>query len=94
MRSLVIHDPRARKKPEIVHGTFAAHPVTGKVYIILNTVLGTPGAHVVGVFSNRWTAIKVVKALSADPNYQPGTPANVGIEFWDIVESEVVEASP
>ena len=90
-RTVVIHDPRTRKKPEVLQHTYVPHPVTGKVYIVLNTVLGVPGAHVVGVFSKRATAIKVVQALSGDRNYSPGTPAQLDVELWDVVESEVVE---
>lgn len=93
-RTVIIHDPRTRKKPEVIHGPPPVpKPVTGKVYIIINTVLGVAGAHVAGTFASRSTAIKVIQALSGDQNYRPGTPAQVDVEFWDIIESEVVEST-
>jgi len=96
MRAVVIHDPLLRKKPEILSATPGPpKPVTGKVYIILNTVDGVPGAHVTGTFTNPTVAVGIVQALSGDKSFKlDGPPARNAEAMWEVVTSEVVGACP
>jgi hypothetical protein len=95
-RTVVIHDPLLKKKPEVITATPSRpKPVTGKVYIILNTVDGMPGAHVTGTFTSASVAVGIVHALSGDKSFKlGGPPARSAEAMWEVVVSEVVETCP
>lgn len=94
-RTVIIHDPLTQKKPEVVEAVAPPKPVRGKVYIILNTVDGVPGAHVTGTFTSASVAVGIVQVLSGDKSFKlDGPPARNAEAIWEVVVSEVVEACP
>ena len=94
-RTVVIHDPLTRKKPQVVETLAPPTPVKGKVYIVLNWIEGVPGAHVAGAFAFPSVPTALVQAVSGNKTYKIGDPpARSGAELWDIVTSEVVESCP
>lgn len=96
-RIVVIHDPRVRPKSEIVETPVIQgppKPIRGKVYIILNTVEGKSGAHVAGTFADPNVPVEIVRSLSGNQTFVlGGTPAQIGDSMWEIVTSEVIEAT-
>jgi len=92
-RTVVIHDPLTQKKPEVLETLAPRKPVKGKVYIILNTVDGVPGAQVTGTFTSASVAVGIVQVLSGDKSFKlDGPPARNGEAMWDVVTSEVIES--
>jgi len=91
-RHVAIHDPRTKRKAELLAAAPSPpKPPPAKVYIILNWIDGTPGAHITGAFANRPHAIDVVRSITGDKEFQPGRPARMAQEAWDVIESGVIE---
>lgn len=94
-RTVIIHDPATRKKPEVFHHLpQAPTSAPARVYIVINTVEGVPGAHIMGTFSQPDIAVENVRRLTGDTAFRLGVVARIGEETWEVVPSEVIDTLP
>ena len=92
-RTVIIHDPATRKKPQVLnHPPLPPRPLPAKVYIVINTVEGQPGAHIMGTFCQPNLAVENVRRITGDQAFRMGVVARIGEETWEVVISEVIES--